>query len=193
MGFSAHRGGRIFVTLLLPLLAAAGCQLLPQAASKQLIRPREFLDLTGLVPPRAVEELGVRWAVPRGWDASPIRKNLFYTHQQYRSPGRKVGVGVAIIRLPFPVSTDIVAWLVRGEYLKHARGQGPAELLARWTDSAGREWFDGRNGVFHARGYIRVQGLTAWIVYSGYRLSNPADPVELGIARRSADSVVPQP
>jgi len=181
------------VTSLLALLSSAGCQLLPPTASKQLIRPREFLDLTGLVPPRAVEELDVRWAIPRGWDASPIRRNVLYTHQQYRSPGRTVGVGVAMIRLPFPLSADLLAWLVRGEYLKRVRGQGPAELLARWTDSTGREWFDGRNGRYHARGYIRVQGLTAWIVYSGYRLSSPADPVELGIARRSAESVMPQP
>jgi hypothetical protein len=181
------------VMFMLVLPGSAGCQLLPPPPSKQLIRPQEFLDLTGLISPRTMDELGVIWAVPRGWDASPIRRNALYTHQQFRSPGRTIGVGVASIRLPFPFSASFVAWLAKNEYLKRAAGHGPAELLARWADDSGREWFEARDTQYHARGYIRVSGLKAWIVYSGHRLVTPPDPVELGIAGRSASSVVPKP
>lgn len=185
----------MFCALVFAGAGSVGCQLATPQTSRAIIHQQAvLLDLTGLVPPQTVELLDVNWAVPRDWEKLPLRRTPLYTHQQFRSPSGLTAVGVAHIRLPLPFSTQTLAWLVKKEYTKRlARGNGAANLLARWSDEIGREWFVAENGKYHASGYIQARGLGAWIVYSGYRLSDPPQPVELGIATRSAQTVSPQP
>jgi hypothetical protein len=100
------------------------------------------------------------------------------------------GVGVAYIHLPLPIPPAAVAWLVEKEYSKRAND---GKLLASWTDSLGRPWFEAENSRFHARGYIISRGFEAWIIYCGYRLEQPPSAAEMSVAGRALETIVPTP
>ena len=173
-------------------LALSGCQVLPQVASKRLIRSQAMLDLTGLLPRQEIEALCVSWAIPRGWSAGPLRHGGVYTHQQYRSESGLTGVGVAYIRLPIPLPASTIAWFAKNEYLKTSKDQHSGKLIGRWSDPDGREWFEVENNKYHVRGYVVSRGTEAWIVYSGYRVAHTPDPIEISVSQRSAQTILPK-
>ena len=115
---------------------------------------------------------------------------MLYTHEQWRSPSSLTGVGVAYVRLPLPLSSKAIAWFAKQEYGKKA---ADGRIIAEWTDELGRSWFEAENKKYHVRGYVTTRGLEAWIVYSGYRLTDPPEPAEISLATRSAETFIPIP
>ncbi len=101
--------------------------------------------------------------------------------------------GVAYVRLPIPVPTGIIAWLAQREYLKRYTDNREGQVLGRWTDDAGREWFEAENNKYHGTGYVMCRGQEAWIVYSGYRVHEQLHAEEISVSRRSAQTIVPIP
>jgi hypothetical protein len=166
-----------------------GCQATAPLAAKQLAAQQSSLDLTGLTAAQIVEALKVRAAPPQKWEAIPMRKTALYTHEQWRSPSRLTGIGVAYVHLPIPLPIGTLLWFAKAEYSKH---DSNGQLLNQWTDSIGRRWFEGENKLYHCKGYILVNGTDAWFVYYGYKLTKPSDPTELNLAARAMDTIIPQ-
>jgi len=185
--------GRNLLLLLLTVLglSSVGCTIAPPVSIRKLSIHRDQSDLTGLKTSQIFEELHVTWALPHEWESLPIKKNPLYTHQQWRSPTLLTGVGVAHITLPIPLPAQGLVWFAKNEYLKRARDQKDGKLIGQWTDSLGREWFEAENSKYHVRGYAMTQGNDAWIVYSGWRVTNDPQPAEIALARRSLESIVP--
>jgi hypothetical protein len=181
----------LLVTVLISTWAGAGCVVAPPVSTRQILRQQQLLDFTGLLPAQTLEDLNVKWSAPRGWEALPPRTGMMFTHQQYRSPSGVTGVGVAYVRLPFPISSNMIAWVAQREYLKKHKEQNEARLLGRWTDRAGREWFEGVNDKYHGTGYVMTRGNEAWIVYSGWRVMFPPNAEEISVSKRSLQTIVP--
>src|SRR5687768_5161787 len=122
-----QRGGGTGVVVLFAMLvstwAGAGCVVAPPVSTKQILRQQRLLDFTGLLPAQTIKDLNVKWSAPRGWEALPPKSGMMFTHQQYRSPSGVTGVGVAYVRLPFPVSSNMIAWFAQREYLKKHNDQ----------------------------------------------------------------------
>ena len=177
--------------LLIGALGGGGCTIAPPVSTKTIIRQQALLDFTGLAQPQTLDNLNVRWAVPRDWEQLPTRKGALFTHQQFRSPSGVTGVGVAYVRLPIPLPASTIAWIAQREYLKKAQDQKEGKLLGRWTDAAGREWFEGENNKYHGTGYVMTRGKEAWIVYSGWRVMFPPNAEEISVSKRSVQTIVP--
>jgi hypothetical protein len=157
-------------------------------SSRQLIQHQAMIDFSGLEVDEPIECVKTTIAAPRNWEVMPRQSNALYTHEQWRSPSTHTGVGILHAHLPLPISAKAVVWLARTQYAKKAPG---AQVLDEWTDSLGRSWFEGQNDKYHIRGYVVVKGLSAWLVYFGYRVKCPPNLGEISIAARSADSAVP--
>ncbi len=187
MGMRVVSRGFGFVVL---LLVVSGCQSTQPDLGNRLIAHIAMIDFSGLNPSEPITDLNVRAAMPQSWQAVPAQSNALFTHRQWRSASHATGVGVAYIHLPLPMSPKAMLWLAKAKYSgKTADGR----LTAEWTDTLGREWFEGANAKYHVRGYAVTSGFDAWVVYTGYRLRGTPDPVELSLAARSMDSVVPLP
>jgi hypothetical protein len=167
-------------------LSTGGCQQTGVVSHRRLIEHQAMIDFSGLKPAEPFENLKVMGAVPRSWDALTPRTNAFMTHQQWRSPSTKTGVGVAYIRMPLPVNTGLLLWLAKREYKAN-----DGRILSEWTDDLGRRWFEAENANYRVRGYVVVNGFQAWVIYFGYKSHFPPDPAELSLAARAADSILP--
>lgn len=177
---------------LILMLFASGCAVAPPVSTHQILRQQALLDFTGLLPQQSIDTLKVTWAVPRDWEPMPTRRGPMFVHQQFRSPSGTAGVGVVFIRMPIPLPTSAIAWMARREYVKRYADQNDGAVLANWTDTAGREWFEAENNRYHGTGYVMVRGAEAWIVYSGYQSARAINAEEISISRRSAQTIVPQ-
>ena len=175
---------------ILVLFTTGGCQQTSQVTHRRIIEHQAMIDFSGLGSPELIENVNVHAAVPRNWDRLESAANPLYTHQQWRSPSTKTGVGVAHLRLPIPISTGMLLWIAKREYTK--RGND-GKILAEWTDELGRPWFDAENNKYRVRGYAMVNGFEAWVIYFGYKSKFPPDPVELSLAaaRRRDDRAEP--
>jgi hypothetical protein len=190
-GFNPSLRGRAVaagtaVAIVVPLLA--GCQQTKQVPRQKLIDHIAMIDFTGLKPLETVESVNVQAAVPRQWEQLELQSNALYTHQQWRSPSARTGVGVAHIRLPLPLSTRMVLWLAKREYTKKAND---GRVISEWTDELGRPWFEAENDKYRVRGFVVVDGFRAWVIYFGHKAKLPPDPAELSLAARAATSIVP--
>jgi hypothetical protein len=168
--------------------AGGGCQQTSQVTHRRIIEHQAMIDFSGLGEPQLIEKVNARGALPRNWDKLESQSNPLYTHQQWRSPSSKTGVGVAHIRLPIPMSTGMLMWIAKREYTKKGND---GRILAEWTDELGRPWFDAENNKYRVRGYAIVSGFEAWVIYFGYKSKFPPDPAELSLAARSAETIVP--
>jgi hypothetical protein len=166
-----------------------GCQSGRPIASHRLIEHQALIDFSGLKPARKQEQIKSIAAVPRTWEQIGPIKNALYSHTQWRSPSGHTAVGAAYIRLPLPLSADLLIFLARLEYSKQ-RNDG--QIASRWTDALGREWFDAENDKYHVRGYALAQGFEGWFVYFGYKVTEPPEMSEISLAARSADTFVPE-
>lgn len=169
---------------------AAGCQTGQQVSSHRLIEHQALIDFSGLGEPEVAELIHVQVAVPKTWAVHDVEKKTLYTHQQWKSPSAKTAVGAIYARLPLPISADTILWMATKQYT--ARGDDGKEL-GRWEDEIGRKWFEAETSKYHARGYVIVNGLDAWIVYSGFRTDVPPEPGEISAAARCIESFLPIP
>jgi hypothetical protein len=168
----------------------AGCQI--QAISVvQLEMHQALVNRSGLSALHLVSKLHVSCAPPERWDQLPLTSNWIYSHQQWRSPDRHVGMGVAYMHTPFLFSAQTLIWFAKAQYANSDDGSG--RLIAQWTDPLGRCWFEAENDTYHVRGYAMTRGNDAWIVYSGYRVRTGPPKTEILLAARGADSVAPLP
>lgn len=198
MGFRSSVAARSVLFragMILPLILAVGCQVPQPGLSNRLAAHVAMVDLADLSPDTEMQNLDVRAAIPRGWEPMSSQTSPLYEHQQWRSPSRMTGVGVALIHMPFPMSAKALVWLAKTQYSKQnaAEHTPDPKVMGEWTDSVGREWFEGENEKYHVKGYVVTNGLEAWAVYSGYRLHGTRRPTEINIAFRSMDSIVPLP
>jgi len=176
------------VVMLIAMASLSGCQLAPTVTAHQLIRHQAIIDFAGLNDPITVEALKTSIAIPVGWDASGLRTGGLFNHQQWRSPSHANAVGVVFIKLPIPLPASTLAWFAKREYAKKS---DDGRLIAEWTDSLGRPWFEAENSRYHARGCAMVRGTDAWILYYGFKRDQPPKPDELLLAARSLDTCVP--
>lgn len=167
---------------------AGGCQSGASVSSRRLIEHQALIDFSGLKPQETVAAVHASIAEPRRWEVLPSKSNPLYTHQQWRSPSTHTGVGILFAHLPLPLSAKTVVWLAKQEYAKSGR---EGKVIGEWTDGLGRSWFEAENEKYHVRGYVVVQGFSAWIVYFGYRTHYPPDLAEISLAARSAETAVP--
>jgi hypothetical protein len=170
--------------------ALVGCQI--QAISAvELEMHQATINRSGLSPLHVVSKLRVSCAPPVQWDQLPPTSNWIYSHQQWRSPDRHVGMGVAYMHTPIMFSPQTLIWFAKAQYANSDDGSG--RLIGEWTDSLGRCWFEAENDMYHVRGYAMTRGYDAWIVYSGYRVKTHPPKTEVLIAARGADTVAPLP
>jgi hypothetical protein len=149
-----------------------------------------MIDASGLREPRPFDATKASVATPVKWEMLPEHRTPLFVHQQWRSPTRRTGVGVAFVKLPIPVGAKTLVWLAKQEYAKKANG---GRLIGEWTDPAGRHWFEAENDRYHVRGYAVVHRMEAWFVYCGYKTAAGIDPGEMNVAARCAETVLPLP
>jgi hypothetical protein len=185
-------GGFIGCRLLMAgaLALCTGCQYQTISAI-QLAIHQSRLNKTGLTVLYDTPMLKITCATPEQWDRLPSQSNMIYSHQQWRSPDHQVGMGVAYMHTPFPFSAQTIIWFAKARYSENNKSKG--QLLAQWTDSLGRCWFEAQNDEYHVRGYAMTHGCDAWIVYSGYRISVKPPQAEIALAAKGADSAAPMP
>lgn len=164
-----------------------GCQVNPGPSNAQLVEESRKVDEAGLDVPAAVAAMNVHAALPLGWMSLGIQRSALYTHQQWRSPSKRTAVGSTYVRMPLPLSTKALVWVVLGEAGKRTTGK----ILRQWTDELGREWFEAENGKYRMTGYVMTRGFDAWINYAGYRLNEEQNSTELELAGRSLATFVP--
>ncbi len=174
---------------ILVMLASAGCHQTPAVSHQRLIEHQAMIDFSGLKPVESIPGVQAAASPPRQWEQRPFQTGPFFSHQQWRSPSTKTGVGVAHVKLPLPVSIGLLKWIAKREYTKKSND---GRIIAEWTDELGRPWFEAENDKYHVRGYIVAKGFEAWVVYFGYKSKLPPEPAEIALASRSADTIVPE-
>jgi hypothetical protein len=158
-------------------------------ASKALLTEyRGKVDEVGLALPMAVDPLKVNVAYPSGWQPLPLQKNALYSHQQWRSPTKRTGVGVTYVHMPLPLSTKTLVWFAMNEAGKKTNN---GKIIRQWHDELGREWFEAENDKYHMTGYVMTRGFDAWINYCGYRMTEPMEPMEIQLGNKALDTVMP--
>ena len=185
---SVERSVSHYALLASGVLMMTSCSVAPTAPTHRLLMHRAAIDFTGLKNVIEVPSVKVSWAPPMGWDRLQTKKTALYVNEQWRSPSAHTGVGVAYIKLPIPITADMITWFAKNEYCKKS---DDGRIIAQWTDTLGRPWFECENNKYHVRGYAITRGLEAWIVYSGYRTAHAPDPAEISLAMRSSETIVP--
>ena len=176
--------------LLALLVGAGGCQSSAPVTNRRLIEHQAMIDFSGLKPAEPVEAVKVSCSIPRQWEALSLKKAALYSHQQWKSPSTRTGLGVVYARLPLPLSERTLLWLAKREYTK---ASDDGKLIGQWTDDIGREWFEAQNNKYHVRGYVIVRGFNAWLVYFGSKTGYPPDVAELSLAARAVETFLPDP
>ena len=174
------------------LLVLTGCTFKQTVPTARLIQHQAVVDVAGLEETEVVEPVKVHIAAPQKWEALNVRDSRLFVNAQWRSPSRMTGVGVAYVRLPFPLPARMLVWFAKREYTSRS-GDNSGEVLGEWVDDLGRPWFEARNSNYHVRGYCVTKGFEAWIIYSGYKREQPPSAAELGVAARSLETIVPTP
>jgi hypothetical protein len=179
------------MTAFAALLVASnvGCQQAATVTHRRLIAHVAMVDFSGLRPSAPIDGVKVHAAVPRQWETLTQHSTPLYTHQQWKSPSGRTGIGVAHVRMPFPLTTRMLMWIAKREYTKKAND---GRILAEWTDALGRPWFEAENNLYRVRGYVVVSGFQAWVIYFGHKSDFPPDPAELSLAARAAETILPE-
>ena len=185
---SVIAGGRI-VTLFILSVLLMGCQAAtPTVSNRALLAHLPGVDFSGLRSMEPLDSVKVTCSLPDRWRALAPNEAAMYTIRQWKSPSGYTGVGIVYAHLPFPVNAKALLWFAKMEYTKKG-GDGTA--LGEWTDSLGRPWFEAENEKYHVRGYAVTDGFSAWIVFSGYKITRPMNTAEMNLASRCIDTVVP--
>jgi hypothetical protein len=183
------------VMVVVSLFLLVGCQASQPNLTNRLAAHVALVDQSGLLPDTVLDNLKVEVAIPHNWTAAKPDDTPLYQHQQWKSPNKMTGVGVVYVHLPIPISPKTLVWLAKAQYNKTHTPDGKSDpkVLSEWTDSLGREWFEGENDKYHVTGYVVTNGLDAWAIYSGYRLTSPKYLRDINMAYRCMDSIVPLP
>jgi hypothetical protein len=184
----SHRFRGALAALAMSSFFLGGCQGMKAVEHKRLIEHQALIDFSGLKAPETLEDVRARAGLPESWKAQTPQKTGLYTHGQWKSASGHTAVGAVLIRLPLPLSADMVAWFAKREYTKRAED---GKLIREWKDAMGRRWFEAENSKYHVRGYCIVQGFQAWVVYFGYKTQHPPNFDEISLAARSADTFLP--
>lgn len=176
------------VALLFATLVSVGCQS-SSVCTTQLVASQSRLDFHGLESTRLLTDVSASGASPRSWEQRPLENNAIYTHRQWRSPTGYTGVGIVFVHLPLPVGPSAVLWLAEQHFSSMPGQKG--RVLGEWTDAVGRSWFTALNPKCQVCGYIMTQGSCAWIVYFACKASGELHPVEMSLAARAVESIVP--
>ena len=182
------KGCRLAAVFVAVFAFVSGCQMNAPASKALLTEYREKVDESGLALPMAVDPLKVNVAYPAGWQPLPLQKNALYSHQQWRSPTKRTGVGVTYVRMPLPLSTKTLVWFAMNEAGKKTNN---GRIIRQWHDDLGREWFEAENDKYHMTGYVMTRGFDAWINYCGYRMTEQMEPLEIQLGNKALDTVVP--
>jgi hypothetical protein len=174
--------------LVVSLLILVGCAPTQSVSTQRLIRHQAMIDFSGLAMAEPIDELKISCALPEYWTALQTHRRGIYTHQQWKSESGSTGMGVAYIRTPIPLSANTFVWLAKKEYVKNDKA---GRLLDQWTDKIGRVWFEAENEKFHVKGYAVTKGRDAWIIYSGFRITESPQPDEIVLAERSIETIIP--
>jgi hypothetical protein len=168
-----------------------GCQI-QSIPTIRLIQNQAMIDMAGLEDSQIIEVVKAHVSAPQKWDALAPKKTALYIDQQWRSPTRQTGLGVAYIHMPIPLPANMLVWLAKQEYAK--RGE-EGEVIAEWNDALGRPWFEAQNAKYHVRGFAVTRGFEAWIIYYGYKrdAAQPPSAAELGVASRALQTIIPTP
>ena len=179
--------------VVLPLLAA--CAPVPSVSPRRLIAHQAMLDFSGLLPVTLQSDVNVYVSVPSSWKRLAAERVPRIVHQQWRSPTRETGLGIAYLDLPFHVSPKLLIWFAKMEYAKQTTPDGKprGQLLSEWTDAEGREWFDAESDRYHVQGYAVTSGSDAWVVYAGYKVRSGLNWPEWAMAMRSIETALPAP
>jgi hypothetical protein len=181
-------GHSLKLTIAVALIALTGCQM-HAVSITEMEEHQALVDHVGLASLHINDILKVTCTPPANWDQLPLTQNVLYAHQQWRSPDRHVGMGVAYMHTPVAFSPEMMIWFAKMEYTACSDGSG--HLIAQWTDALGRCWFEAENGTYHVMGYAMTRGFDAWMVYSGYRVKAHPPADEVLLAARGADTVAP--
>ncbi|MBC8106332.1 MAG: hypothetical protein H7Z14_07070 [Anaerolineae bacterium] len=176
------------IALTLSVALLSSCSMTTGTTDTQWVRHRSLIDFSGLKALESIPTVKASIAPPIGWERIAPRPSRLYSHEQWRSPSGHTGVGVAYIRMPIPLGAGTLAWFAKQEYGKKSED---GKVIAQWTDSLDRTWFEVQNKKYHVRGYVTTRGLDAWIIYSGYRRASTPDPMELSVAQRSVETIAP--
>jgi hypothetical protein len=192
MGFGRIASPLRVAAWTLLLFSLVGCQSNAPGMGDRLVAHAALIDFAGLQPTADIPDLDVSGGLPDGWIPISTQSNPLFTHRQWRSPSHAVGIGIAHVNLVLPISAKSVIWLAKSQYGKQAEKSG-GHLSSQWTDNLGREWFEGENDKYHIRGYAVTSGFDAWIVYTGYRRLGTPHVMEISLAIRCMESIVPTP
>ena len=91
------------------LLCAGGCQTSAPVTNRRLIEHQAMIDFSGLKDAEPLGAIKASCAVPRQWEALPLKKTGLYAHQQWKSPSTHTGIGVVYVRLPLPLEAHWVS------------------------------------------------------------------------------------
>src|ERR1051325_467327 len=136
------RGCRLGCVFTAVFAFVSGCQMAAPAPKAAFTDYRQNLSEVGLALPMAVDPLKGNAAFPPGWTSLPLQKTALYTHQQWRSPSKRTGVGVPYVRMPLPLSTKTLVWFAMNEAGKKTNN---GKIIRQWHDELGREWFEAEN------------------------------------------------
>lgn len=181
---------RCILSILVAVVALllGGCQTAEPTTARALVRQQATVDLAGLRPAHPAQDIKATLSVPANWVQRDPQDGLFYIHQQWRSPSKATAIGVVYLHLPFPLSAKTLLELAKKEYT--SRGKN-GQILASWCDRYGRYWLEAQNDKYHGLAYILVDGLKAWVVYTGYERLMALDPADQALGRRSLQTVLP--
>ena len=175
---------------LLAALAAggAGCQTAQPVSVNRLLNYQAMIDFSGLKSADQYDSVKAQVAPPQSWKELVPKRGTMFTDMQWRSPSGKTAMGVAHVRMPLPFSPRTLLWFAKGQYAKQS---DDGRLLGQWVDELGRSWFEAENKKYHVRGFIITKGFEAWIIYTGYKMTEPTDMSELALGARSMETIVP--
>lgn len=176
------------LALLALLVTIGGCASSHTVSSQKILQSQWQIDFSGLKAAQDSPTLHATSSPPQTWRALPLQKTALYTHQQWKSPSGYTGAGVLYVHMPLPMNAKMLMWFAKLHYSKNVKD---GKLLNEWTDDVGRPWFEGEDPKYHVRGYVVVDGFSAWVVYFGYKASRPINTSELALAARYVQTVVP--
>ncbi|MGB7156836.1 MAG: hypothetical protein WBD40_02145 [Tepidisphaeraceae bacterium] len=178
-------------SLLVALLAVgSGCQSAQPVSVRRLISHQAMIDFSGLRSVEQFDGVKAQGAPPMSWKPLAVKRGPLYTDMQWKSPSSATAVGVAHVRMPLPFNARALLWFAKGHYAKESED---GRILGQWVDEMGRSWFEAENNKYHVRGFIVTRGFEAWIIYSGYKMTEPIDMFELALGARSLETMVPTP
>jgi hypothetical protein len=189
MLFNPKSLASLFLALVL-VAGGTGCGSAQPVSVRRLIHHQAMIDFSGLKSVEHFEVVKAQGAPPAAWKPLALKRHSMYTDMQWRSPSSTTAVGVAHVRMPLPLGARALLWFAKNQYAKQS---DDGRMLGQWVDELGRSWFEAQTNKYHVRGFIVTKGFEAWIVYTGRKTTVPTDVLEISLAARAMETIVPLP